>query len=402
MSSVEYLREFVNERLTAAAEEIFRVFRNSIVQYEEEIHRQRTLLDVVWKPEIKIHRIELLQQHVCKEEDQGLCIQERNSVLDQEDPESPQIKEEQEELCISQEGEQLVLKQETDAFMLTPAHEESDHNEDLTLNFSPNNTLSAAQKESVVNIAVKSSVRSEAGSDHQLLPHDTHVAESQDQEGGDHGDSGSTTDAEPTPQKRHHESESHSNNVQNPATSEIDCNSQTAKNLFQCDTCGKAFKFKSRLQRHLITHTGERRSYFKTLKCDTCGKAFNFQSNLDMHLRTHSGEKPYLCNTCGTRFSQKSSLNIHIRIHTGERPYLCNTCGKSFSQMSALNTHKRIHTGERPYTCKTCGKAFRLSSDLTVHMRIHTGEKPYTCITCGRAFRLSGALTDHMRRAHNG
>ena len=36
--------------------------------------------------------------------------------MDQEEPEPPQIKEEQDELCPSQ-GEQLVLSQETDTFM---------------------------------------------------------------------------------------------------------------------------------------------------------------------------------------------------------------------------------------------------------------------------------------------
>ena len=42
MSSVEYLREFVNERLTAAAEEIFAVCKNTnvTVEYEEELDRQ--------------------------------------------------------------------------------------------------------------------------------------------------------------------------------------------------------------------------------------------------------------------------------------------------------------------------------------------------------------------------
>ncbi|GLD50644.1 zinc finger protein OZF-like protein [Lates japonicus] len=112
MSSVQCLREFVNERLTAAAEEISRVFEQTIVEYEEEIDRQRRLLDIVWKPEIRLHRTELPQQHVCKEEvltEQQLCNQERNSSLDQEEPEPPQIKEEQEEVCSSQEGEQLVL-----------------------------------------------------------------------------------------------------------------------------------------------------------------------------------------------------------------------------------------------------------------------------------------------------
>ncbi len=57
MSSVDCLREFVKERLTAAVEEIFGVFQKTIVDYEEEIDRQRRLLDIVWKPEIKLHRI---------------------------------------------------------------------------------------------------------------------------------------------------------------------------------------------------------------------------------------------------------------------------------------------------------------------------------------------------------
>lgn len=46
MLSVEYLREFINRRLIAAAEEIFGVFEKAIVEYEEEINRQRRLIDV--------------------------------------------------------------------------------------------------------------------------------------------------------------------------------------------------------------------------------------------------------------------------------------------------------------------------------------------------------------------
>ncbi|XP_034092654.1 uncharacterized protein LOC117560013 isoform X1 [Gymnodraco acuticeps] len=134
MSSVEYLREFVNERLSAAAGEIFGVFEKAIAKFEEEIARQRKLLDIVRQHEIQLLTRELPQQHVCIEDevltvltDQQLCSQERNSSLDQEDPEPPQIKEEQEELCTRQEEEQLELKQETDVFMVTLTDEESVH-----------------------------------------------------------------------------------------------------------------------------------------------------------------------------------------------------------------------------------------------------------------------------------
>ena len=55
MSSVQHLREFISQRLTAAAEEIFTEFEKTIVQYEEEIDRQRRLLDITWKPRINSH-----------------------------------------------------------------------------------------------------------------------------------------------------------------------------------------------------------------------------------------------------------------------------------------------------------------------------------------------------------
>ncbi|XP_028440166.1 zinc finger protein 260-like isoform X2 [Perca flavescens] len=172
---------------------------------------------------------ELPQQHVCKEEevlsDQPLCIQERNSSLD---PEPPQIKEEKEELCTSQKGEQLVLKQETDTFMLTPTYEESDHSEGQTLNFNPDDdTLSAAEKESLANMPVITSVVSEANSDHQLLFHNSHEAESHNQKGGNYRDSGSTRNAEPEPKKRRCKSRSNSNNVDNTNMSEIHPTTQT-------------------------------------------------------------------------------------------------------------------------------------------------------------------------------
>ncbi|KAL7408634.1 hypothetical protein ABVT39_026743 [Epinephelus coioides] len=101
MSSVDYLREFVNIRLTAAAEEIFGVFKRTIVEYEEELDRQRKLLDVVLKPEIKLHRIELPQQYVCKEEEED----------DDEEEELPQqyvCKEEEEVLSDQQQLHRTV------------------------------------------------------------------------------------------------------------------------------------------------------------------------------------------------------------------------------------------------------------------------------------------------------
>ncbi|KAM4592751.1 uncharacterized protein PAE49_003226 isoform 2-T2 [Odontesthes bonariensis] len=127
MSSVQHLREFISQRLTAAAEEIFSEFEKTIVQYEEEIGRQRRLLDISWKPQINFHRVELPQYYLCEEE---IPVNlEKDSSLDQEEPEPPQIKEEPVEVCTSHEEQQLLLKQENDNPTVTLTYEESDRSE---------------------------------------------------------------------------------------------------------------------------------------------------------------------------------------------------------------------------------------------------------------------------------
>ncbi|XP_078797781.1 uncharacterized protein LOC144989357 [Oryzias latipes] len=189
MSSLQSLRELISERLAAAAEEICRLCEGTIVQYEEELCRQRRLLDVIWKPQLQLHHIVLPQHWMTEEEDQ--CNQQRNFRVEQEEPEPPQIKEEQEEpeppqikeepeppqikeepepqqikeepgeLCISQDEDQLDLKLETDTLMEIPSYEEDENSE-----ADPNNQQSF------------------------------NVTDSQDEEGNQHEESTSTTDEE--------------------------------------------------------------------------------------------------------------------------------------------------------------------------------------------------------------
>uniref|UniRef100_A0A4W6CLL2 C2H2-type domain-containing protein n=1 Tax=Lates calcarifer TaxID=8187 RepID=A0A4W6CLL2_LATCA len=208
---------------------------------------------------------------------QKYCL---NSSLDQEEPEPPQIKEEQEEVCSSQEGEQLVLKQESQTFMLTPTNEESEHSE------------------------------AEANSEQQLLSHNSPVAESQDQRGSQHVDPGSTTNVETQTKRRRRKNTSHRNNEHNSPTTETHCDTQKGQ---------------------------------QTLRCDTCGKTFKYKSQLDVHLIIHTGEKPYLCNTCGKRFSQISTLNVHLRIHTNENSHENSYREKIQSEERVGKTRKNSH-----------------------------------------------------------
>lgn len=355
MSSLEHLKEFINERLTAAAEEIFGVFKRTIDEYEEELVRQRKMLAVAWKPEIKLLRtgytlilircLIILENDVSRVGNGGTCNylklpfwfvsvppeapQDSIHEVKEEDlteqqlwnPESSydqnledlQIKEEQEEQYVHAE-EQELLKQESDVPVLKSVDEKDDSSDHRSLDWNCDGTGD------VVSMPVMT---------------------------------------EPT-----------MSNVCDPAADKNPLDPHTADRPFKCDRCKKDFKSKGDFQKHL---------------------------------RTHTGEKPYSCSFCSKNFSQRSSLNLHLRIHSGEKPYVCETCGKDFIQRSDLTIHiRRAHTGEKPYRCQICGKCFPANNDLTVHSKIHMVHKQFMCVTCGRGFRRGCQLTLHIRRDHNG
>ena len=63
MSKCDLFREFIRERLTTAALEIFGAFEKTFAEFQEEIYnskeesaRLKRLLDIVTPPEIKIQR----------------------------------------------------------------------------------------------------------------------------------------------------------------------------------------------------------------------------------------------------------------------------------------------------------------------------------------------------------
>lgn len=55
MSKVQIMKDFVNQRLTAAAEEIFELFESILAEYEEQVCRQQKLLDAVFNSEVRLY-----------------------------------------------------------------------------------------------------------------------------------------------------------------------------------------------------------------------------------------------------------------------------------------------------------------------------------------------------------
>ncbi|KAI4813063.1 hypothetical protein KUCAC02_024415 [Chaenocephalus aceratus] len=106
MSSPLLLRAFVNERLTAAADEIFHCFERTILKYEDEASSSKQEIERLRGVLLELasntnHNTVSSQALLCKGESSPahhLCEQEPGPSVSQEEPELRHIKEEEEEL----------------------------------------------------------------------------------------------------------------------------------------------------------------------------------------------------------------------------------------------------------------------------------------------------------------
>ncbi|XP_041710243.1 zinc finger protein 32 [Coregonus clupeaformis] len=385
MSQLQLLRVFLNERLMAAAVEIFGAVEKTVVEYQEENDRLRRLLRIT--PEIKLCRKDSLQLSLAVSEEevpfeQQHCEQEWSHSLGQEDLEPTQIKEKNEELRSSQEEEQLQgLEPDIIEFKFTPSCVKSERDQEdplWSLTLSQTQTVENRESDSkLVDPKPFGTVTHLKGYDILCDPPDNqNIVYS-------------------------HSSALSSNPVELDSSSPLDLNppmgehcskpSTTSIKTHHCGDCGKMFPLTADLQRH-VTLAKKRLS-----ECHFCKKQYNSTCKLKTHVRLYHGGKPCTCPFCGKTFKQKGNLSMHMRIHTGEKPFSCGYCEKSFNHKGDLRRHILTHTGEKPFSCNFCCKSFNQKGDLRRHILTHTGEKPFSCGDCGKGFIRKEHLTAHIR-----
>ncbi|XP_045578312.1 zinc finger protein with KRAB and SCAN domains 5 isoform X2 [Salmo salar] len=339
MSKLQLFRMFLNERLTAAAVEIFGTVEQTVVEYQEENDRLRRLLRVT--PDIKRCRIDSLQLSLTVSEEEVLpeqqhCEQEWSPSLGQENPELPQIKEEQEELRTSQEEEQLQgLEADIIEFKFTPSCVKSEcDQEDPLQPFTSPQTQTVENREcdpKQVDLTPFVTVTHLKGLHIPCDPPDNHNGASSQS---------SAVISDPVGLNSNPPFDPSSSLNPNPSIGEH-CSkpSTTSTKTHHCSDCGEMFALKADLQRHVTL-------YKKRLsECRFCRIRYDSTCTLTAHiLLCHSG-KPCTCPVCGKTFQLKGDLSKHMRIHTREKLFKCD-CGKNFTQKSSLLTHvKEFHKG---------------------------------------------------------
>ncbi|XP_035507979.1 zinc finger protein 32-like [Morone saxatilis] len=349
MFKIDKLKALVSERLTAAAEDIFNLFEQTIKEYEQlrskDVDQQRRLAG--WKDRLPLS----VQEEEVASEQEG-CEKKTEQCVEDQPP--LQIKEEQEEEKADTKDSMfnIIYVQRSDEDGPQSPHENQE-DEDKGDHFP-----SSSSKQLKSEADTEACGASEPTSDCQM----SEVSDDEWRDGG---------------------------GVNSKKPQQAD---ETADRPYTCSVCNKNFRIKSILTRHMKTHTGE-----KPYSCGVCGKSFIQRSYLHTHMNSHSGQKPYTCSFCGRGFTQVGNMNAHIRIHTGEKPHSCTDCGKSFREKADLIKHTIIHTGEKPYICTVCSMKFSAQSNLTRHMKTHSGERPYCCTACGKRFIRRSHLIIHMK-----
>ncbi|XP_045906384.1 zinc finger protein 135-like isoform X4 [Micropterus dolomieu] len=446
MSKVQTLRAFVQQRLSAAAEEIFELFERTIAEYEEELCGQRKLLDAVFKPEVRLHRADVQLLLVSKEKvppeqqewrpsldqedppEPPNTKEEWSPSLDQEDPpEPPHIKEEQEELWTSQEGEQPQGLENADitkfTFTSVPVKSEED-NEEKPQSSQLHQRLTGNMETEADGEDCGGPEPSRNLDPERHLQPDTEdvTSETREPQSGLNplqNNSGCITDVQlllaskaavPPEQQAWSPSLDQEDPPEPPHIKEeqeelwTSQEGEQLRGLEEADITKFTFTLvpvkseedekpqSSQLHKRLTEANGE--------DCESPEPVRN--SDPDRHLQQDTDKiSSETDDSCDWEMSALNSLqNNEVPVSDVE----CNT-GKTSSSSSECATsldqegHLQEDNGNQPEklsSCSVCKKTFQCRKNVARHMKIHTGEKPFSCAVCHKEFGQKEHLRQHM------
>uniref|UniRef100_A0A182MM09 C2H2-type domain-containing protein n=1 Tax=Anopheles culicifacies TaxID=139723 RepID=A0A182MM09_9DIPT len=170
----------------------------------------------------------------------------------------------------------------------------------------------------------------------------------------------------------------------------------------QCKFCQKVLSNHNSLKVHIAqVHSGDANQI-----CDTCGKIFRTKPAMDRHIKLH--HQPQLikweqCEQCEKWFDCKLNLRKHIRIiHDQSGLHPCDECTHQSITRRALVHHKnRIHKQKQIFECDHCGKKLNSKFSLREHVATHSNVPLYSCDFCEITFNSSANKYKHYKNKHS-
>lgn len=171
--------------------------------------------------------------------------------------------------------------------------------------------------------------------------------------------------------------------------------------LFACSICNIVLQSRKELVKHKESHK-------EKLVCEQCGRQYRHKRDLLRHIPTHSGERPYPCTTCGFRFHTAERLRNHQAIHK-EKRYLCDLCPMKFTDGQHLRRHLKSHAYKQRqrvnsliFRCLMCPATFDSPTRLQQHYNQEHPVAEFRCVECNIHVASFDLLKTHFRAQHKG